>query len=192
MLQNCTEGWNQGDGKVAGLFIRQHFEGELIHQRPTPQHPDGKWDKRKIKILEIKNHQQLACLKTFCPPSTPDRRPPQDSAAVYKEGMEDENHWHTLQLVFLSHWALSQKAFKGPAELGPFYSYTLTARRDLWQQLFPLWIQKRSVDQKSKRWHLFVTSQHFKCWFFQFGKSKNPFEVWKEKMFLQNNTILYN
>lgn len=70
-------------------------------------------------------------------------------------------------------WA--KRLSKGPTAPGPFYSYTLTARRDLWQPLFPLWMQESLIDQRSvKRVHLFVTFQDFKCWFFEVGKSKTP------------------
>lgn len=124
----------------------------------------------------IQNHQQLACLKTFCPPSRRKTTPGQASQHSHvQRGWKMRTTDTGCSWCFYPTELWAKRLSKGPTAPGPFYSYTLTARRDLWQRLFTLWMQESLVDQRSvKRWHLFVTFQHFKCWFFEVGKSENP------------------
>lgn len=46
-------------GYLLGSILRGNSARDADSPEMTPQHPDGKWDKRKIKMLEIKKHRMF-------------------------------------------------------------------------------------------------------------------------------------
>lgn len=137
IVWNRTEDWKCGDGKVAGLFIRQHFEGEFSARCLLT----GEWlhgalmvtgtNGTENKMQEIKKNVSSSLVWRLSA-LHPDRGPPQDrlrSTALYKKGMKMRTTDTGCSWGFYP----TELWMKGPTVPGPFYSYTLTARRDLWQ-----------------------------------------------------------
>lgn len=98
----------RGDWEVAGLLIRQDFEGGrggggIWSERPDPQHHNRKCDKQPVKKKKAGNKKygssSAHCLKSLCPTihsrQTTSRPHPQ-----HRDGMENEKHRQTLCSVF--------------------------------------------------------------------------------------------